>query len=271
MTKTFKSKLDFAKFLAMEAGKLARDQYRRKDDEFISVKGLQDFVTTADRQVEELIRALISQYYPTDAVLGEEDGNTGHGDALWVVDPIDGTANFMRGLPDWAVSIAYCENGNIELGVIYAADRDELCWARKGQGAFCNDQPLHVSDCSRPDQALLLLGRSSRGPLQNYLDIIRLTIAAKMEYRRNGSAAISLMSVAQGRAEGYYEAHLNAWDALAGILIIREAGGLVHAKSVPETLKNGSGIVAVTPMLERVVLEVTGTDPDITTEAEVMT
>ena len=254
MTEQFDSKLEFAKFLAVEAGKLAQKLYQEQDETFISVKGLQDFVTVADRQVEEKIRALISQYYPGDAVLGEEEGLSGSGEAIWVIDPIDGTANFMRGLPDWAVSIGYCEKGEIELGVIYAPDRDELCWAAKGQGAFCNDRRVHVSDCSRAEQALLLLGRSTRNPVQDYLTTIERTVNAQMEYRRNGSAAVSLMNVAQGRAEGYYEAHLNAWDAVAGVLIIREAGGLVHSAPVPELLKHGSRVLAVTPKLEQVVI-----------------
>ncbi|WP_170763889.1 inositol monophosphatase family protein [Ruegeria lacuscaerulensis] len=253
MTETFETKLEFAKFLAVEAGKLALHLYREKDKEFVSVKGLQDFVTVADRQVEDRIRALISEYYPTDAVLGEEEGQTGRGDAIWVVDPIDGTANYMRGLPDWAVSVGYCEGSEIKLGVIFAPGRDELCWASKGEGAFCNGQSLHVSDCSQPDQAMLLLGRSSRGPLEDYLALIERTIGAQMEYRRNGSAAISLMAVAQGRAEGYFEAHLNSWDAIAGVLIIREAGGRVRARSVPEMLEKGSRVLAITPELERVV------------------
>ncbi|MTI01956.1 inositol monophosphatase family protein [Roseibium sp. RKSG952] len=255
MTEKFETKLDFARFLAVEAGTLARELYKNKDKDFVSVKGLQDFVTIADRKVEQRIRALIKEYYPSDAVLGEEEGQSGQSEAIWVVDPIDGTANYMRGLPDWAVSIAYCENEEIMLGAIYAPDRDELCWAAKDQGAFCNGFAIEVSNCSQPDQAVLLLGRSSRKPLQEYLDIVQHTVDANMEYRRNGSAAVSLMWVAQGRAEGYYEAHLNAWDALAGVLIIREAGGLVRSQPVAETLKNGSEILAIVPELERITVD----------------
>ncbi|WP_420583564.1 inositol monophosphatase family protein [Ruegeria sp.] len=253
MTKAFETKLDFAKYLTAEAGKLAQSLYQDRDHEFVSVKGLQDFVTLADRQVEKAIRTLISRHYPGDAVLGEEEGRTGNSDAVWVIDPIDGTANYMRGLPDWAVSVGYCENDEIELGVIYAPDRDELCWASRGQGAFCNDQPLHVSECSRPDQALILLGRSSRNPLADYLTVIERTIGAQMEYRRNGSAAVSLMTVAQGRAEGYYEAHLNSWDAIAGVLIIQEAGGQVQTSSISEMLEHGSRVLAITPALEATI------------------
>jgi len=256
MTETFDTKLDFARFLAAEAGTLARELYRNKDAEFVAVQGLQDFVTKADRKVEQRIRELIREYYPTDAVLGEEEGQSGQSEAIWVVDPIDGTANYMRGLPDWAVSIAYCENNEIMLGAIYAPVREELCWAEKGLGAFCNGSPIRVSECRCPEQALLLLGRSSRRPLQKYLDTVQRAIDAQMEYRRNGSAAVSLMSVAQGRAEGYYEAHLNAWDALAGIMIIREAGGLVHTSPIRETLENGSEVLAIIPELDDIAVSI---------------
>jgi len=250
MTRTFETKLDFAKYLAVEAGNLARDLYQDKGEDFISSKGLQDFVTVADRKVEDLIRALIAQYYPDDAMLGEERGFSGDSDCIWVVDPIDGTANYMRGLPDWAVSVAYCQKNEIELGVIYAPNRNELCWAHRGGGAFCNDKVLHVSQCDQADQALMLLGRSSRHPLSEYLGVVQRTIDAKMEYRRYGSAAVSLMAVAQGRAEGYYEKHLNAWDAFAGILIIREAGGIVRCRAVEYTIDQGSEVLAIVSGLE---------------------
>ncbi|WP_293576404.1 inositol monophosphatase family protein [Phaeobacter sp.] len=255
MTDTYSTRLGFAKFLAQEAGFLAQKLYREREADFVSTKGLQDFVTQADRAVEAHIRSLLLRHFPSDAMLGEEDGLMGDSSSIWVVDPIDGTANYMRGLPDWAISIAFCWEGEPEVGVIFAPERNEMCWAVKGQGAFCNDQPIQVSACAAPDQALLLLGRSARGSLSAYLDLVRSVIDSEMEYRRNGSAAVSLMDVAQGRAEGYYEAHLNPWDALAGVIIIREAGGIVRCAKGAEMLTAGSPVLALARNLDGKVLQ----------------
>ncbi|MDA5555818.1 inositol monophosphatase family protein [Shimia sp. MMG029] len=244
MTKSYKSRLDFAKEIARDAGALALSLFEQRETGFVASKGLQDFVTLADRKVETLIRSQIAAHFPDDAVLGEEDGLSGNSERVWVVDPIDGTANYMRGLPDWAISIACCEGNDIAFGVIFVPARNELCWAEKGHGCFCNDEQVTVSDCQRADEALLLLGRSGRCSLQSYLDLVTRTIDAGMEYRRNGSAAVSLMDVAQGRAEGFFEAHLNAWDAMAGILLVQEAGGVVRADPVTQTLSHGTEVIA---------------------------
>ncbi len=247
MTNTYETRLDFAKDVALKAGALAQKLYQERDAGFVAVKGLQDFVTLADRQVEELIRSEIAVHFPGDAVLGEEDGFSGNSECVWVVDPIDGTANYMRGLPDWAVSIACCFGDEIKLGVIYAPNRDELCWAEAGTGCFRSDAPVKVSDCTRLEEALVLLGRSGRAPLQNYLNLVQHVVEAGMEYRRNGSAAVSLMDVAIGRVEGFHECHLNAWDALAGVLLVREAGGDVSCDQVATFLERGGKVLATTP------------------------
>lgn len=245
MTVNTAERLEFAKSLAQEAAELAQRLRREQRGDFIQVKGLQDFVTFADQQVEKLIRARIADAYPEDAFLGEEDGFSDvKSDNIWVVDPIDGTTNFMRGLPEWGVSIAWCASGEIELGVIAAPDLSCLAWAQKGQGAFLNDQPMQVSDCFSVDQSILLLGRSGRTPLPDYLNMLERLIKGGSEYRRNGSAAISLLNVARGLGEAYYEAHLNAWDALAGLLLIQEAGGQYKADPLPDFLSNGSPVFA---------------------------
>jgi len=245
MTANTAEKLEFAKELGTEAAALAQKLRSEKSGNFVETKGLQDFVTFADKEVEKLIRARLAMRYPEDAFLGEEDGfsdvKSGN---IWVVDPIDGTTNFMRGLPEWGVSIAYCSEGVIELGVIAAPDLSCLSWAQKGKGAFLNDQPLAVSDCADIAQSIMLLGRSARAPLGDYLAIIERTVTGGGEYRRNGSAAVSLLNVARGLGEAYYEAHLNAWDALAGLLLITEAGGQFQADLLEEFLTKGSRVFA---------------------------
>ncbi|MFV2001755.1 MAG: inositol monophosphatase, partial [Paracoccaceae bacterium] len=238
------SRLDFTKSLALEAGKLAQDMRAQASAGFVQSKGLQDFVTEADRQVERLIKSRIAAKYPGDAFLGEEGGRVGEGAALWVVDPIDGTANYMRGLPDWAVSIAYCEHDVIQTGVINAPDLGLFAWAQLGGGAWLDDKPMQVSDCGDPALALIMMGRSSRRPLEDYLDVVAAIFDAGMEYRRNGAATIGLLAVALGRAECYYEAHVNSWDAFAGMLLVTEAGGTSDDDGIGAFIERGSKILA---------------------------
>ena len=245
MTVNTATRIEFAKSLAQEAAELAQRLRREQQGDFIQVKGLQDFVTFADQEVEKLIRTRIADTYPDDAFLGEEDGFSDvKSDNIWVVDPIDGTTNFMRGLPEWGVSIAWCSDGEIKLGVIAAPDISCLSWAQKGKGAFLNGLPMNVSDCDNIAQSVLLLGRSARTPLPDYLNMLERLIEGGSEYRRNGSAAISLLNVARGLGEAYYEAHLNAWDALAGLILITEAGGTYQADPLHSFLNNGSPVFA---------------------------
>ena len=243
-------KLEIAKTIAQEAGQLAVKLRGERSDTFVKSKGLQDFVTIADNAVEELIRKNISAQFPDDTFLGEEAGSSGSGKNIWVVDPIDGTSNFMRGLPDWAVSIAYCAAGSIQFGVIFAPDHADLAWAMRGEGAFVNGAKIHVSSCSDCNSALLMLGRSRRQPLKDYLTLVKRVTQNGFEYRRNGSAAVSLLNVATGCAEGFYEAHLNSWDALAGILIVNEAGGSVSHSNLMEFLEQESVVFASNGVLE---------------------
>ncbi|WP_299951594.1 inositol monophosphatase [uncultured Ruegeria sp.] len=238
------ARLAFAKSLAQEAGELALNLRNERGVGFIAEKGPQDFVTFADRAVEDLIRKRIAENWPSDAMLGEEYGVTGTGQSLWVVDPIDGTANFMRGHRDWGVCIAFYDGDQIPLGVIYAPELNMLAWAVIGTGAWLNGERLSVSDCAEPDRAMLMLGWSNRRPVTEHTDLIKALLDAGMEYRRNGSAAISLIAVASGQAEGYYEAHLNAWDAFAAIPLIVESGGQFDCDPLASFLTHGSRVLA---------------------------
>lgn len=251
-------RLTFAKTLAKEAGDLAVQLRNDRRNDFVSEKGPQDFVTFADRAVEDLIRNRIAERWPADAMLGEEGGVSGSGQAMWVVDPIDGTANFMRGHRDWGVCIAFYDGTRIPLGVICAPDLNVLAWASDGCGAWSNGTRLSVSECSDPERAMIVLGWSTRQTIAGHTKIIETLLASGMEYRRNGSAAISLLAVASGQAEGYFEGHLHAWDAFAAIPIISEAGGRIDCDPFDDFLTKGSGILACGSALHQEISESVG-------------
>lgn len=214
-----------------------RAQEIRQTGLFITNKGRQDFVSQADLFVESELKKAILSLYPKDGFLGEEGGlskknNTEETSGIWVIDPIDGTTNYLQNMDYWCLSIAYVVAGVIQLGFIYAPDRDEFFIAKRGEGAFLNGQRLTIQE-PEIGQAIIGLGRSNRRPLQDYLDLLLLLDQHNIEYRRFGSGALMLAHVASGQVNGYFESHLNSWDALAGLLLIEEAGG-----SVPNFLDN---------------------------------
>lgn len=238
------ARLAFATAVAKEAGALARSMRQERSADFVQTKGLQDFVTDADHAVERLIRERIAAAYPGEAVLGEEDGYSAGSGACWVIDPIDGTANYMRGMSEWGISIGVSQGDAFTHGVIHIPDLDLMAVAADGQGATINGEPVHVSDRARPEESMIALGRSRRADLGAYLGVIDTLTQAGMEYRRQGAAVIGLLGVAAGWTEGYYEAHLNAWDAFGGIVLVREAGGLVECAPAGQFLADGSMVMA---------------------------
>jgi myo-inositol-1(or 4)-monophosphatase len=246
-----------AQAVAREAGALAVE-LRRGTDAALGVtgKGTLDFATDADLAVERLVGERLGKRFG-DGMLGEEYGMAGGGAAqaerLWVVDPIDGTFNFMHGLPVWCVSLAYVDKGEIEIGVIYNPDTDELFAARRFHGATRNGAAIRVSG-SRHAAPLVEIGCSLRRPLSDYLDLIGRTFAAGCEFRRLGSGALGLARVASGQTDGYLELHINAWDVLAGIVIVREAGGWTSDFLAGAGLTAGNPIIACTPELRETLV-----------------
>lgn len=214
----------------------------------IANKGLQDFVTIADRRAEDSIRQAIARHFPGDGFMGEETGGTPTG-AFWVVDPIDGTTNFIRGFRHWGVSMAFVAQGEVQVGIVYDAAVDKVYWAVRGGGAFRERQPIRVSPLSDPSRAVAILGHSRRTSFDDYLRISKRLYERGIDYRRMGAAAVGLVRVADGIADLYYERHLNAWDVLAGALIAREAGADVYMPPLAETLANGGPVIAGTPGL----------------------
>ena len=230
------------------AGRSAREAWQ-KGNLAVDLKGPQDFVTAIDRNTETAIRTELTKAFPGDGVLGEEFGGADTEGPLWVVDPIDGTANFIRGLSDWAVSLALVDQGALHLGIVYDGGRDLLYWGRSGHGAFCEGKPLEAAATDRLDQALVMLGNSRHTALEDHLDDHRALYALGAEYRRHGSAATGLLMVCDGRVDGYYERHLNAWDALGGLCIAGEAGAFTAAPNMARFLASGGPVLCSCPGL----------------------
>ncbi len=244
------TRLAFAHEIAREAGALALAHYRRPATLAIESKGLQDVVTIADREVEALLIARIGDAFPGDVVLGEEGGYTGaprRGAPLWVIDPIDGTANFARGIPLWCVSIGLVQDSVAVAGVIYNPVSDELHAGGAGAPATRNGAPIRVSNVDDPHRARVSLGFSyRRDPALHVAGIARL-LAAGCEYSRLGSGALGMAYVADARFEGYFEPHINAWDVAAGIAIVQAAGGMVNDFFAGDGLDRGNVILAAAP------------------------
>ncbi|HEX9790671.1 MAG TPA: inositol monophosphatase [Kiloniellales bacterium] len=242
----------FAQDLAREAGRLAYDYYRRRAEYAVERKGLQDVVSIADKKVEELIRARLGARFPDDAFLGEESGASGTvaaGQPVWVVDPIDGTACFLNGMPTWCVSIALTRDGELEIGVIYDPNSDEIYAARRGGGTYLNGvrQPIPPATAFR--DGLFGTGFSHRSPVDDFTPFLDALLRDGGMFLRNGSGALMLAYVATGRLIGYFEPHINSWDSLAGLLLVREAGGWTNDFLVNDGLRRGNYCAAAAPGL----------------------
>ncbi|MDB5588771.1 MAG: inositol monophosphatase protein [Devosia sp.] len=229
--------------LARQVGRAA-SAFRDSGALNVENKGLQDFVTIADRQAEETIRTTLARLFPDDGFMGEEGGGTPTGIGFWVVDPIDGTTNYIRGFRHWGVSMAYVADGEIRIGVIYDAALDKVYSAVKGQGAFKDGQAIRASSVTDPAQALVILGHSRRTDFAVYQGVSQRLYGLGIDYRRMGAAAIGLVRVADGIADLYYEQHLNGWDMMAGALIAREAGAMVAMPPLAASLSEGGPIIA---------------------------
>ncbi|HEV3008057.1 MAG TPA: inositol monophosphatase family protein [Burkholderiales bacterium] len=241
--------------VAREAGELARELFSKPVE--IKLKGKQDYLTEADGEVERMIIARLGERFPGDAFLGEEGGASGKGDALWVIDPIDGTANFANRIPHFCVSIAFMSAGELALGAIAAPMYRELYRARLGRGAFLNDRAMRVAD-TNIKQAVVELGWSSRRPTRAYTSLVERVLATGATFLRAGSGALGLAYVADGRTHGYCELHINSWDTLAGLLLVREAGGWTNDFLASDGLTRGNAVLACAPGLKDALVAATG-------------
>ncbi len=216
---------------AMKAGRsLARD-FGEVENLQVSVKGPGDFVSQADRKAEHLLRTELHKARPGYSFLGEETGLTEGDDPQhrWIVDPLDGTTNFLHGIPLFAVSIGLERQGQLVAGVIYNPAMDELYTAERGGGAYFNDRRMRVAARRNINDAVIVTGvpHLGRGNHPRSLRELQAVMAECAGIRRSGSAALDLAWVASGRYDGYWESSLSAWDIAAGVLMVREAGGFV--------------------------------------------
>jgi myo-inositol-1(or 4)-monophosphatase len=209
------------------AGARARDFFERRRSLVVETKGAQDFVSVADREVEELLAGGLRAAFPGDAVLGEEHGRQGQGSHCWVIDPIDGTSNFVRGIALWCVSVGLLVDNVPTLGFVYDPVRDEMFAGRRGAGATCNGRPMTAS-AAGVERARINLGFGLRQSPERFATVMQRLVAQGAEFSRFGSAAISLAYVADGRLEGFWEHRINAWDVCAGLVLAAEAGAVVE-------------------------------------------
>ena len=230
MTDPIAARAALASHLAREAGQLALDHFRNRATLAVETKtGALDLVSAADRAVEAMIRDRIARAFPGDAILGEEGGaEAGTSGLTWVIDPIDGTAPFLMGLPHWCVVIALAEGPDTLVGVIDVPVTGEHFAARKGQGVTLDGVRLTLDGRRRIDQNMVAVGASERCDPGQMANVIRRLMEAGSRFYRNGSGANMLACVAAGRLGGYVEPAMNPWDSLAGLLMIREAGGVTH-------------------------------------------
>jgi myo-inositol-1(or 4)-monophosphatase len=225
-------------------------------------KGPQDFVSAADGAVERLFRERLLGEFPGDRFLGEETGGDEAADRaggrLWVVDPIDGTANFVRGLPHFCISAAFLAGGEMTLGAILDPVRAELYFARAGRGATRNGAPIRVAATTGMGEAMVEIGWSARVENSSYLACLGRALAAGAAVRRGGSGALGLAYVADGRSDAYAELHINSWDCLAGLLLVREAGGRLSPFLASGGLAHGAPVLAAAPGVAASMSALTG-------------
>ncbi|MDJ0927782.1 MAG: inositol monophosphatase family protein [Gammaproteobacteria bacterium] len=215
---------------ARRAGDTAAGYLNRAERLEIHTKARNEFVTQVDHAAEEIIIDTIRERYPDHAFLAEESGRQGEADNLWIIDPLDGTTNFVHGFPVFAVSIALQVRGQLEVAVVYDPMRQELFTAARGQGAQLDGRRIRVSNLHSLEGALIGTGfpyRANATYMDRYLGMLQAVLESTAGIRRPGAAALDLAYVAAGRLDGFWEFGLSTWDMAAGALLIREAGGMI--------------------------------------------
>lgn len=255
---TIAERLEAAAALMREAGGLARGHFDRRDELAVEAKGTQDLVSAADREVEQLVRARLAALFASDGVVGEEEGSSGNTDSVWIVDPIDGTQNFLRGLPYWSVVLAYVRDGVCELGLTYDPIHDELFTARRGHGAWRDGRPIRCRAPASPAEACVALSFGFKDDWRVYVDMQGRFLAHGADMRRLGSTALILCHIADGRLDVLYAPGNQSWDCLAGLLTVREAGGVAcDFLGANGLMGRGPAVAAVKPM-QALAEELTG-------------
>jgi len=235
---------------ARRAGEVMIRQLNRLEQLEVAEKGRNDFVSAVDQHAEEAIIETIRDHYPDHAILAEESGASGDSEVQWIIDPLDGTTNYLHGFPVFSVSIAVRENGELQHGVVYDPLRQEIFSASRGQGAQLDGRRIRVSRRTSLKGALIATGfpyRMTDERIDIYLEMLRAVMIETAGVRRPGSAALDLCYLAAGRVDGFWELGLSTWDVAAGALIIREAGGRISDFRGTDKFLESGNLVAGTP------------------------
>lgn len=248
----------FAARLARDAGALALRYFHRELDYTPESKGeQQDWVSIADRSVETQCRTQLAAAFPRDSMYGEETGGA-IAARTWLVDPIDGTLNFVHGVRYWCVSIAFVRDGVREIAAVFDPSHDELFHATAGGGATLNGTPIRVSQCDSLARALIMQGYVNRHDLEAHLRLRRELVRLGAEVKDSGAGALMLAHVAAGRFDAYLEPHMNPWDASAGLLLAQEAGGRCLPYPGERGLEAGGAVLASAPALYEALRDAAG-------------
>ena len=238
---------------ARKAGRSLVKDFREVENLQVSVKGAGDFVTRADRESERVSKDELRTARPNYGWLGEETGTEAGEDPTrrWIVDPLDGTTNFLHGLPHWAISIALEHKGEIVAAVVFDAAKDEMFTAERGDGAFLNDRRIRVSARRQMTESIFATGVpfGGRGTLPATIRDLGRLMPLTAGVRRWGSASLDLAYVAAGRYDGYWERGTHAWDVAAGTLLVKEAGGFVESIHPDQNPVESGSVVAANPQL----------------------
>jgi myo-inositol-1(or 4)-monophosphatase len=252
--------LNIAVRAARRAGEVIVRSLVRLESLEVTSKGRNDYVSEIDRAAEREIIEIVHKHYPEHAILAEESGRSGEHDTVWIIDPLDGTTNFLHGFPVFAVSIAVQQRGRLEIGVIYDPMRQEVFTAARGAGAHLENRRMRVSKQRTLEGALLTTGfpyREEERYADNYYAMLRTLAGLTAGIRRPGSAALDLAYVAAGRVDGFWELGLKPWDTAAGTLLVQEAGGRVGTLGGDE-YQLGENIVAGAPKVYQAMIEALG-------------
>ncbi|HSV76060.1 MAG TPA: inositol monophosphatase family protein [Bacteroidales bacterium] len=244
--------------LARSTGSYIRNEVNQLQSSRIETKSLHNFVTYVDKTSEKLLVDRLQELLPQAGFIVEEDTLQKQGqEYLWVVDPLDGTTNFIHGVPVFSISIALMQHDEAILGVVYEINRDECFWAIKGQGAWLNEKPIKVSSAPSVNDSLLATGFPyyDYQRLEQYLELFTWCLRNSHGVRRLGSAAADLAYVAAGRFDGFFEYSLSPWDVAAGSLLVSEAGGKVTDFSGTKNFIAAREIVATNPLIFDELLE----------------
>lgn len=252
--------LNIAIRAARAAGKLLLRFVDRTETLTVESKGHRDFVSDIDRATEAVIIKELNARFPSHAILAEESGQQGNSEYQWIIDPLDGTTNYLHGFPQFSVSLALQHKGELQCGVVYDPLREEMFSAARGQGAQLNDRKIRVAQRSSLDAALIGTGFPFRDTrhLDTYLAMFKDVVLATAGVRRPGSAALDLAYVAAGRTDGFWELGLSQWDCAAGAILITEAGGTVTDLAGGKTFLETGNLVAGNLAIHRALMGLLG-------------